>query len=134
MLKFLQSLESFLLFDMFCMNLSLELLTSQMTELQTECSCQLYLYQLKTCILLARAVQSLSAAGSTPGCINDQQYDFGQDLFLSSLYLLPFYLLYRGFFDMNSFFPSFFYAISATLILVKSYTLRITGVFFYSSK
>lgn len=97
---------------------------SQMTHLQTERSCQPYLCQLKTCTLLGKAVHGLSAAGSTPGYITDQQYDFGQDLFLSSLFSLPFYLFNQVCFFFGhqlSVFASFFYAITAALTLVELY-------------
>lgn len=57
-----------------------------------------YLCQLKTCSLLGKAVQGLSAAGSAPGCVTDQQDDFGRDRILSSLYSLPFYLFKLFFF------------------------------------
>lgn len=93
----------------------------------------MYLCQLKTCILLGKAVQGLSAAGSTSGCVTDQQYDFGQDLILSLLYSLPFYLFQHfGYFWTPGLSASFSDAVSATLVLVKSYMPQISGICFYS--
>lgn len=119
------------------MNLWLQLLMSQMMLIAPDRPplpvMYVYLCQLKTYIHLGKAVHHLRAAGSTPGSVTDQQYYFGQDLILSSLYSLPFYL-FNFFFLTSAFLQSFSDAVSATLGLVKSYVPQISGICFCSSK